>query len=170
MSKKTQYYDEQMIHTLANNGESQRQIAIAMDIPRRTVRNVLDRVPKPLQEAEIVGDGCSYLLTDSGASMNQDPHLLTPLDIEEMELNVSDRPIGQLQHIDSGYPDIYYDERHKKYEVFLHGRRIWRDSKLSKACKVRLSKGELSKANTALLRAVVEGSAELQAALDEYPM
>jgi len=170
MSKKTSYMDEQMIHTLAENGESQRNIANAMDIPRPTVQAVLKREPSPSDAPEIVGDGCSYLLSDSGAEMPQDPNKLTPLDIEELDLNVSSHPTGQLQGIDSGYPDITYDERHKKYEVWLHNRRIWRASKLTKACEVRLSKGRLSKANEELLRAVVEAPPELQAALNELPM
>jgi len=168
MSKKTSYIDEQMIHTLSDNGESQRNIADALEIPRRTIRNVLNREPKPLDHPEIVGDGCSYMM--EGGSIPQDPNELTPLDIEDLALNVSDRPTGQLQGIDSGYPDITYDERHKKYEVWFHNRRIWRASKLTEACKVRLSKGSLSLSNELLLQSVADASPEIQAALNEIPM
>lgn len=170
MSKKTSYINEQMIHTLSNNGESQRKIAEALEIPRRTVRNVLGRDPRASEDPEIVGDGCSYLLSEGGAVMPQSTDVLTPLDIEELDLNVSDHPTGQLRNLDSGYPDITYDERHKKYEVWIHGRRIWRASKLTKACEVRLSKGSLSKDDEELLQSVVNSPIDVQEALNSPPI
>lgn len=168
MSKKTSYTDEQMIHTLNNNGESQRAIADALEIPRTTVQEVLKREPRPLEYAEIVGDGCSYMT--EGGSIHQDEELLTPLDIEELDLSVSNHPTGQLTGIESGYPDIYYNERSNQYDVYLHGRRIWRDTKLTKACEVRLAKGHLSKADEELLQAVIGASPEVQEALNYPPI
>jgi len=170
MSKKTSYTEEQMIHTLAENGETQHSIANALSINRSTVQSVLKREPTSSDAPEIVGDGCSYLLSDSGAEMPQDPNELTPLDIEELDLNVSDHPTGQLTKIDSGYPDICYNERSKQWDVFFYNRRIWRSTKLTEACRVRLGKGNLSEANTELLRAVVGASPEVQAAMNEIPM
>jgi len=170
MSKKTSYTEEQVVHMLSDNGATQHAIAEALEISRSTVQAVLRREPTSSYEPEIIGDGCSYLLSDSGASVPQSPEVLTPLDIEELDLNVSDHPTGQLTKIDSGYPDIYYNERSKQWDVFFHNRRIWRSTKLTEACKVRLGKGNLSDAHTELLRAVVGASPEVQAAMNEIPM
>jgi len=168
MSKKTSYVDEQMIHTLSKNGESKSAIANAMDIPRTTVRVVLDREPSQSYNPEIIGDGCSYM-TDGG-SMPQDKDALTPLDIEDMELEVSDHTNGQLTKLESGYPDIYYNERSKQWEVWKGNSRIWRSTKLSEACKVRLSKGSLSATDEQLLQSVVDAPKEVQDALNEMPI
>jgi len=168
MSKKTSYTEEQVIHMLSDNGATQHAIAEALEIGRSTVQAVLRREPTSSYAPEIVGDGCSYMI--EGGSMPQDKNALTPLDIEEMDLKVSDHPTGQLTKIDSGYPDIYYNERSRQWDVFIHNRRVWRATKLTEACEVRLSKGSLSIKDKELLQAVVSSPDEVQAALNEIPM
>jgi hypothetical protein len=161
-NKKLSYATEQLIHTLRNNGETIRAIEEALGVPRSTVHRTLQKDIKPSYLPEIAGDGCYTTSTHNGELVES-----TPIDHDE---GLSITQPGKLEHLDSGYPDIYYNERTRQWEVWIDNKRLWRATTLVKACEVRVSKGGLSKDEEKLLQAVIDSPIELQEALNYPPI
>lgn len=161
-NKPLSYTDKQMIHTLRNNNQTIRAISDALGFSVGVIHKVLQQNIEPSYLPEITGDGCYTTSTTTGDLVES-----TPIDHDE---GLSVAKPGQLDHLDSGYPDIYYNERSKRWEVWLGGKRVWRATTLVKACEVRVSKGGLSKDEQKLLQAVIDSPIELQEALNYPPV
>lgn len=162
MNKPTSYTDKQMIQTLSNNGDSIRTIANALGFSKSVVHKVIHQDIQPSEYPDQIGTGCYTTSVHNGTQEE-----LVPVDYES-DLSIGQS--GQLTKLDSGYPDIYYNEQSKQWEVWKGHKRIWRASTLVKACKVRLSKGKLSKSQQSLLQSVLDASPELQEALNSPPV
>jgi len=157
------YEDKQMVQYYNTNGYSLREIESATGLSRSAIHRVVNKEIEPSELPEIIGDGCYYTSTSTGELVGSED------EYHEEHLNITDN-IGQMDKIDSGYPDIYYNERTRQWDVFLHNKRIWRATKLTKACEVRLNKGGLSNKHKELLQAVVDSSDEVKEALNYPPI
>jgi len=160
--------DEQMVQFYHKHGNSTRKIADAMDLSQSAVSRCIRREEKEPMNQTVMGEGCYTTCTDTGYQLPTEGDNGMELDWDE-GLTITDR-YGDGEKIDSGYPDIYFNERTGQFEVWLNYKRIWRDTKLTKACEVRLSKGNLSPSDTKLLTAIVNSSDELREALDVRPI
>lgn len=164
MSTRLSYATKQMIHTLSDNGESIRTIMEALGLSYSSVQRTLKEEIEPSALPEIIGDGCYHTSTETGEQESTSPE-----EYYEEEGYRFTKP-GQLTKLESGYPDIYYNEQTKRWEVWLSSKRVWRATNLTKACEFRLSKGSLSKNEEKLLQEVVNAPPELQEALNFPPI
>jgi len=155
--------DIQMVKYYNDAGYSIREIADVMDLSKSAVHRACRKEHTISEQPEVIGDGCYSTSIETG-------ELLDMAEVDhDSELAIIGRD-GQMDRIESGYPDIYYNEKRGTWEIWLNGRRIWRERSLVRLCKVRLSKGRLSESDRKLLEAITTASIEVQEALDIPPM
>lgn len=158
-NKPISYTTKQLVFTLRDNDNSIRAIADALGLSVGVVHKIL-QTDDIEQLPEIVGDGCYYTSTKTGEQQPTDPQEEDNIQ-EGLSLIANSRQLNRCTHLDSGYKDIYYNERSSQWEVWMKGKRIWRTSCIADAAKVRLAKNNLLDTDREVLEAIATADNEL---------